>query len=423
MRRTLAVLTLTAGLLATGCTSSAPSPDQPPDAAGPVFEGVTGLDWSRSQPTAFAESGGVHALAVAAGRIWALANREGEPVLLSSRDAQTWERVDLSGVEILPGNEIVPFFVAEPDRITVVFRNHRTTLADKEEPDAAPSLLIGVREGADISWRAVPGAEFGPWRLNTGGLEMWPNTPVGGAWVDDTLVMMTGVLWKPPGDGNVVGATGHAWGVTRYREAGSDRYADAAAPLGTRAYHGTQSWSADNGHTGVFALDGTVHVIGGSTEQPGSLHRWWSADRGSSWSVDRYAAPADGLLAIHQLATGPDGIVAVGDLGRGGEDVGLIAHSVDGTDWQLQTVPEVGSLDFVVADSTGWYAIAGYDTKMPGSQNSRIFQSVDGVEWTEIPSVTLSDRIIAAVSIDDVLVLATATELYFSGALPPLAID
>lgn len=423
MRRTLAMLTLTAGLLVTGCTSSAPAPEQPPDAAGPVFEGVTGVDWSRSRPTAFAESGGVHALAVAAGRIWALANREGEPVLLSSRDAQTWQRVDLSGVEILPGNEIVPFFVAEPDRITVVFRNHRETLAGPRELDAAPSLLIGVREGADIAWRAVPGAEFGPWQLEARGLEMWPETPLGGAWVDETLVMITGVVWKPPGDGKVVGVIGQAWGVTRYSEAGSDRFADSAPPLGTRQYFGVEPWLRDNGDTGMVAVDGTLHVIAGSTEQPGSLHHWWSADRGSTWSLDRYPGPVDGFLSIHQLTTGPGGIVAVGHVGRDGHDVGLIAHSADGTDWQLQTIPEVGSLDFVVAGSTGWYAIASFETRQPATQASRIWHSADGIEWTEIPSATFKDKVFAAVTVGDVLVLASRTELYFSGALPPLTID
>lgn len=417
MRRVLITAVAVAALLA-GCTS-AETPEQTPDAATIAFDGQFAVDWAHASPPAFAEAGGVYDFTAAAGRLWALASDETTVTLLSSADGLRWERVDRPEFEGVPVEEgLYPHFIADAERVTIVIKH----LEERYQEAGQFSILIGTAAGDDIAWQLAPESAFAPWQVEHAGYRFSPGSPGNGIWLGDTLLMLGHVGFYP--EGSPSGTGNASWGVFRYADGAGQRHADPRPPLGAVDWFGSPHYTQLRDGVAFAELGGTVHVLGGSIDWPSQLNVWSTPDAGASWSLDLTPVPLNikdrtALIVIRDAITTEHGIIAAGTNGGSDDGAGLLLHSADGKTWAVQMLEEVQEINHLLEVNGTYYAIASqlrYDPLAP----SRVWASADGQNWQPLPSMTLPQQLLGAVVVGAGIVVATETELIFSGILPPL---
>lgn len=125
----------------------------------------------------------------------------------------------------------------------------------------------------------------------------------------------------------------------------------------------------------VATADGFVVVGSMSTDDRGSSAGaiWWS-QTGELWEQQ----PSQPVAYIHQVASGPRGLLATASTTGGDPALG---SSADGREWRWTAWPTTGSPSDVAAIDGGWIAVGSIgvsgDDRVPV-----VWRSHDGTEWT-----------------------------------------
>lgn len=136
----------------------------------------------------------------------------------------------------------------------------------------------------------------------------------------------------------------------------------------------------------VAAGDGFVAVGSHLVGDPGGTEAVWTSDDGRTWTgieSDGFGGPW--IEEMRAVASGPNGLVAVGQVDNSMTDIGMTWHSPDGREWSRAPSPSASfhspngdTTVFSVASHSSGYVAAGRS-----AQASVIWHSVNGTDWTE----------------------------------------
>jgi len=166
-------------------------------------------------------------------------------------------------------------------------------------------------------------------------------------------------------------------GVEWERAWSGDEFDGAGAALGT----GFSSITSNP--------DGLLVGVGMATNsQGGFVAAVWTSTDGRTWErIDpdspAFASHTDSDVAMHDVAWGPGGLVAVGT--DGGTNV-AIWHSPDGLTWTRadtadQPFEHIGTLGSVDALGTGWVAVGPHRFAEMTGDTVMLWTSTDGLTW------------------------------------------
>ena len=145
----------------------------------------------------------------------------------------------------------------------------------------------------------------------------------------------------------------------------------------------------------VQGAKGYLARVSGLHDSPDGLGRddaiWFSADT-VSWEQVRFSsAPA----FVLNIGAGNDGFVASGGMGTDSSQPFVLA-SGDGREWFRAENPPAGGESILIAPRGGdWFAARRADNE--GGPNEAIWFSANGLGWTEIGSLGLSDVTVSGV--------------------------
>lgn len=125
----------------------------------------------------------------------------------------------------------------------------------------------------------------------------------------------------------------------------------------------------------VATADGFVVAGSMSTnDRGGSAGAIWWSQTGERWQRQ----PPQPVAYIHQLASGPRGLLATASTAEGDP---VLGSSTDGRDWGWTAWPMTGSPNDVAPMQGGWIAVGSIgvrgDDRVPA-----VWRSIDGARWT-----------------------------------------
>ncbi len=247
----------------------------------------------------------------------------------------------------------------------------------------AVGLLVGLGHGPDSAEPpGVPGqAEPPPSTVTvTSRVARLTGGPLAGA--ADLIGAGNAVIARPGGGMVVLGATGSADPQRRVPAAWSTTDTLTWKIVRLPRPADTSTGSAN----GVVALGTRLVAVGVVSVGDITRAAAWTSDDGRTWRAASVAR-AEGA-SMHDVSTGPAGLLAVGQDGGSDGGDGAVWSSSDGTTWTRVAVSGASglgaqSLDRLVPPAAGTVLAVGQEPQGSGTI-ARFRRSADGVRWSEV---------------------------------------